>query len=129
MTARVLLVGQVTAPAVADCCECLRRHGFETVAVQPERGAVAARDVRPHVVIVDVPSGCGDARRLKADAATANIPVVAMGEATRKEIQMGADARCDAFVSKPCIAEELVACVKALIHDAARRAAPHRTDA
>lgn len=119
MTAsKILLVGESDAPAVADCRSYLRDHGFDTFAVQPEGGARIARHVIPDVVIVDVPSGCGDARRLKADAATAHIPIVAMGETTSEQIEMGANARCDAFVCKPCIAEELVACVRALISDA-----------
>lgn len=119
MTAsRILVVGEADAPAVADCRSCLRDHGFDTFAVQPEGGARIARHVTPDVVIVDVPSGCDDARRLKADAATAHIPIVAMGEASSEQIEMGANARCDAFVCKPCIAEQLVACVRALISDA-----------
>jgi DNA-binding response OmpR family regulator len=116
--ARIVLVGEADAPAVADCRSCLRDHGFDTFAGPPEGGARIARHVSPDVVIVDVPSGCDDARRLKADAATAHIPVVAMGEATTEQIEMGANAHCNAFVCKPCIAEHLVACVRALISDA-----------
>ncbi len=115
---RILLIGETDAPTVTHCRNCLRDYGFETICVQPNGGAPVARHERPDVVIVDVPSGCEDARRLKADASTADIPIVAMGDPTSEQIEMGASAHCDAFVCKPCIAEELVGCIKALMSDA-----------
>ena len=59
-------------------------------------------------------------RLLKAHAPTANIPVVALSQARREDVERGTRAGCDAFVCKPCIAEELLACVKALLSDRAR---------
>jgi CheY-like chemotaxis protein len=48
-------------------------------------------------------------RRLKADARTASIPVVALTGHALAGISEGArKAGCDAFVTKPCLPEDLV---------------------
>jgi len=48
-------------------------------------------------------------RRLKADKATADIPIVALtGHALAGILEGAKKAGCDAFVTKPCLPEDLV---------------------
>ncbi len=72
-----------------------------------------AIDTQPHVILMDlslpVMDGWEATRRLKADRRTADIPVVALTGHALQGISEGAKkAGCDAFVTKPCLPEDLV---------------------
>jgi CheY-like chemotaxis protein len=55
-------------------------------------------------------------RRLKADARTRHIPVVALtGHALAGHADGAREAGCDAFVTKPCLPDALVAEIRRLL--------------
>ncbi len=94
--------------------EYLEFSGFEVV--EAENGLEAlqrAADTAPDIILMDlslpVMDGWEATRRLKADKRTASIPVVALTGHALAGISEGAKkAGCDAFVTKPCLPEDLV---------------------
>ena len=94
--------------------EYLEYCGFEVV--QASNGMEAlqrALDTAPDIILMDlslpVMDGWEATRRLKADKRTAAIPVVALTGHALAGISEGAKkAGCDAFVTKPCLPEDLV---------------------
>ena len=94
--------------------EYLEFSGFEVV--EAENGMEAlqrAVDAAPDIILMDlslpVMDGWEATRRLKADKRTASIPVVALTGHALAGISEGArKAGCDAFVTKPCLPEDLV---------------------
>jgi two-component system, cell cycle response regulator DivK len=80
----------------------------------------------PDLVLMDLSlpglDGWEATRRIKADAATRHIPVVALtGHTLAPFVQRAKDAGVDGFLAKPCLPEALVSEVKRLL--ASRR--PH----
>jgi two-component system cell cycle response regulator DivK len=70
-------------------------------------------ELLPDIILMDLAlpkmDGWEATRRLKADARTAHIPVVALTGHALAGISEGAKrAGCDAFVTKPCLPEDLV---------------------
>jgi len=94
--------------------EYLTFSGFEVV--EASNGAEAlqrAIETAPDIILMDlslpVMDGWEATRRLKADQKTAAIPVVALTGHALAGISEGAKrAGCDAFVTKPCLPEDLV---------------------
>ena len=94
--------------------EYLEYCGFEVV--QAANGMEAlnrAAEWKPDIILMDlslpVMDGWEATRRLKADKRTAKIPVVALTGHALAGISEGAKkAGCDAFVTKPCLPEDLV---------------------
>jgi CheY-like chemotaxis protein len=122
---RVLLVDDY-ADAREMYTEYLEYSGFSVV--QASNGMEAlqkAVESHPDIVLMDlslpVMDGWEATRRLKADERTAHIPVVALTGHALAGISEGAmRAGCDAFVTKPCLPEDLVTEVrKVLDHRAA----------
>jgi len=59
-------------------------------------------------------------RRLKADKATADIPIVALtGHALAGILEGAKNAGCDAFITKPCLPEDLVKEIQKVLSAAA----------
>jgi two-component system cell cycle response regulator DivK len=72
-----------------------------------------AVDALPDIILMDlslpVMDGWEAMRRLKADVRTAHIPIVALTGHALAGISEGAKrAGCNAFVTKPCLPEDLV---------------------
>ena len=94
--------------------EYLDYCGFEVVeAANGMEALQRAVDAQPDVILMDlslpVMDGWEATRRLKADARTAGIPVVALTGHALAGISEGArKAGCDAFVTKPCLPQDLV---------------------
>ena len=94
--------------------EYLEFSGFEVVEAGNGLEALErALDKTPDVILMDlslpVMDGWEATRRLKADRRTADIPVVALTGHALAGISEGAKkAGCDAFVTKPCLPEDLV---------------------
>jgi CheY-like chemotaxis protein len=94
--------------------EYLEFSGYDIV--QASNGVEAiqrALESQPDVILMDlslpVMDGWEATRRLKADARTADIPVVALTGHALDGISAGARrAGCDAFVTKPCLPEDLL---------------------
>jgi two-component system cell cycle response regulator DivK len=85
----------------------LEEHACETlVATTGDAALDLLRQSRPNLVLVDVQlpgmSGYQVTRRIKADPALADIPVVALtAHAMAHEDVRARDAGCDAFLTKP----------------------------
>jgi two-component system cell cycle response regulator DivK len=94
--------------------EYLSYSGFEVVeAANGMEALQQAIDSAPDIILMDlslpVMDGWEATRRLKADKRTARIPVVALTGHALAGISEGAKrAGCDAFVTKPCLPEDLV---------------------
>ena len=101
--------------------EYLEFSGYEVV--QAANGIEAlerAVDTAPDIIVMDlslpVMDGWEATRRLKADTRTAAIPVVALTGHALAGISEGAKrAGCDAFVTKPCLPEDLVKEIKRVL--------------
>jgi two-component system cell cycle response regulator DivK len=94
--------------------EYLAFSGFDVVEAGNGIEALQrAVDTTPDIILMDlslpVMDGWEATRRLKADRRTASIPVVALTGHALAGISDGAlKAGCDAFVTKPCLPEDLV---------------------
>jgi two-component system, cell cycle response regulator DivK len=94
--------------------EYLQYSGFDVVEAGNGIEALQrAVDATPDIILMDlslpVMDGWEATRRLKADQRTASIPVVALTGHALAGISEGAKkAGCDAFVTKPCLPEDLV---------------------
>jgi two-component system cell cycle response regulator DivK len=101
--------------------EYLEFSGFDVV--QAGNGMEAlqrATEDAPDIILMDlslpVMDGWEATRRLKADARTAGIPVVALTGHALAGISEGAKkAGCDAFVTKPCLPEDLVTEIRKIL--------------
>lgn len=98
----------------------LRLAGFRTE--EAENGAVAlerAFALAPDAILLDqtmpVMDGCETARRLRADARTRDTPLVMLtgfGPRTTRGRDLRAEGQCDAYLLKPCDADEMVASLR-----------------
>jgi two-component system cell cycle response regulator DivK len=110
---RVLVVDDYT-DAREMYSEYLQFSGFDVI--EAGNGVEAlerAADSAPDIILMDlslpVMDGWEATRRLKADQATADIPIVALtGHALAGILEGARKAGCDAFVTKPCLPEDLV---------------------
>jgi two-component system cell cycle response regulator DivK len=86
----------------------------------------AAR-VRPDVIVLDLAmprtDGWTAAKRLKREAETRNIPIIALS-AVQTSRQSARAAGCDAFLAKPCLPELLWCEIRLLLRVPAVRPAP-----
>jgi CheY-like chemotaxis protein len=78
------------------------------------------QELLPDIVLMDLAlprmDGWEATRRLKADPRTRHIPVVALtGHALAGHAEGAREAGCDAFVTKPCLPDALVAEIKRLL--------------
>lgn len=107
--------------------EYLQFSGFEVVeAANGIEALQRAVDTAPDIILMDlslpVMDGWEATRRLKADARTADIPVVALTGHALAGISEGArQAGCDAFVTKPCLPEDLVREIRKVLDDTTTR--------
>lgn len=131
---RVLLVDDYP-DAREMYCEYLEFAGFDVIEAADGLEAVRrATDDPPDIILMDlslpVIDGWEATRRLKADARTAHIPVVALTGHALAAISDGAKkAGCDAFVTKPCLPEDLVKEIDKVLHRRATAVLPLRTPA
>ena len=94
--------------------EYLQFSGFDVVeAANGIEALASALERTPDIILMDlslpVMDGWEATRRLRADDRTASIPVVALTGHALAGISEGAKrAGCDAFVTKPCLPEDLV---------------------
>lgn len=101
--------------------EYLEYSGYDVVqAANGQEALQRALDDKPDIILMDlslpVMDGWEATRRLKADARTASIPVVALTGHALAGISEGAKkAGCDAFVTKPCLPEDLVVEIKRVL--------------
>jgi len=79
-----------------------------------------AETLMPDIILMDLAlprmDGWEATRRLKANDRTHHIPVVALtGHALAGHAEGARQAGCDAFVTKPCLPDALVAEIKRLL--------------
>jgi len=99
----------------------LGRRGFDVTTVMTGKGvqpAIAER--RPDVILMDIGlpdvDGLTVTRRLKADPATASIPVIALTAHAMSEDKAAAmQAGCDDFSAKPIDLVDLLTRVRAVL--------------
>jgi two-component system cell cycle response regulator DivK len=110
--------------------EYLEYCGYDVIeAANGMEALQRAVDDSPDIILMDlslpVMDGWEATRRLKADERTAGIPVVALTGHALAGISEGAKrAGCDAFVTKPCLPEDLVVEIKRVLEVAS--ASPNR---
>ncbi len=124
--ADTVLVVDDNQPARAALARLLARAGYDVRQAGGGREALRLAGEPPDLVVLDVVlpdlDGFEVCRRLKADPATAGVPVLMVsGAALRGEDKArGLEAGADAYLAKPVEPEELMAYARALVR--ARRA-------
>lgn len=99
----------------------LTRRGFEVVsATSAVEGIAKAEAERPHLVLMDIKmpqvDGLEATRRLKANPATAHIPVIALtAHAMAEDRTLALSAGADEYESKPVDLPTLLAKMTALL--------------
>jgi two-component system, cell cycle response regulator DivK len=105
--------------------EYLQYSGFDVIEAGNGIEALErAADSAPDIILMDlslpVMDGWEATRRLKADKATADIPIVALtGHALAGILEGAKNAGCDAFITKPCLPEDLVKEIQRVLSAAA----------
>lgn len=130
--ARVLLVDDYP-DAREMYTEYLEFSGYEVVEARNGMEAIErAIDSTPDIILMDlslpVMDGWEATRRLKADKRTAAIPIVALTGHALAGISEGAKrAGCDAFVTKPCLPEDLVKEIRKILDAPSATRRPRRS--
>ena len=99
----------------------LKRRGFEvTVATDGQAGLDQAKALMPDVMLLDmnlpIMDGWSVARALKADAATAGIPIIALtAHAMSGDKEKALAAGCDDYHPKPVDFSRLVTQIEAIV--------------
>ena len=91
-----------------------------------------ATELLPDIILMDLAlpkmDGWEATRRLKLDEKTRHIPIVALtGHALAGHAEGARQAGCDAFVTKPCLPDALVAEIKRMLALRDQTSAPRRT--
>ena len=101
--------------------EYLQFSGFRVAEARNGNEAVEqAFALKPDLILMDLSlpgmDGWEATRRLKADDATRNIPIVALtGHALAGASEGAKRAGCDSFVTKPCLPDDLVIEVRRML--------------
>jgi CheY-like chemotaxis protein len=102
----------------------LTRNGYDVViAVNGQEGIEMAASEKPDLILMDmslpVLDGWEATRKLKADQATASIPVIALtAHAMESDREKALAAGCDDFDTKPIELPRLLEKMKAFVADA-----------
>jgi CheY-like chemotaxis protein len=101
--------------------EYLQFSGFRVAEARNGNEAVdQAFALKPDLILMDLSlpgmDGWEATRRLKADASTRHIPIVALtGHALAGASEGAKKAGCDSFVTKPCLPDDLVVEVRRML--------------
>ena len=102
----------------------LRHSGFTVVEARDgQAGIDSAKSSLPGLILMDVSipliDGLEATRRLKADPATAHIPIIALtAHALASDQQKAIEAGCDAYIAKPAEPRVVLAAVKDYLGEA-----------
>ena len=117
----LVLIVQDTADARTLYDEYLEFCGFRVrTAADGIQGMQAAQSERPDIILVDLPLPLTDGweaiRRLRADARTAAIPIVAVSTyLTGDEPARAREAGADVCLTKPCVPSQVARAIRALL--------------
>ena len=101
--------------------EYLQFSGFRVAEARNGNEALQqAFSLKPDLILMDLSlpgmDGWEATRRLKADASTQHIPIVALtGHALAGASEGARRAGCDSFVTKPCLPDDLVVEVRRML--------------
>ena len=107
----------------------LQRRGFEIlIAEDGEEGIATALRELPDLILMDMSlpgiDGWEATRRLKAEEATSQIPIVALtAHAMAEDRQQALDAGCDEYQTKPVDLNRLVATLESFLQPGLRTGA------
>jgi CheY-like chemotaxis protein len=108
----------------------LERRGYQVViAVDGQQGVDMARSEKPDLVLMDmslpVLDGWEATRRLKADADTRPVPIIALtAHAMAGDREKAMEAGCDDYDTKPIELPRLLSKIEELLGKAGKGAAP-----
>jgi CheY-like chemotaxis protein len=108
----------------------LERRGYQVViAVDGQQGVDMARSEKPDLVLMDmslpVLDGWEATRRLKADADTRPVPIIALtAHAMAGDREKAMEAGCDDYDTKPIELPRLLGKIEELLGKAGKGAAP-----
>ena len=100
---------------------CLSAQGFRVAEAVDGLDAVAkGTALVPDMIVMDLAlpgiDGWEATRRLKENASTSHIPIIALtGHSLESHAARARAVRCDAFLVKPCLPETLLAKIRELL--------------
>ncbi len=103
--------------------DVLQAHGYETEEVTNGEEAVAkAIEIKPDLIVMDIRlpgiDGLEVTRRLKSDACTERIPIIAVtAHAMPGDEEQTLEAGCQAYLPKPIRFMEFVSTVHSILSD------------
>jgi len=112
---RLVVVVEDHADSREMYVQYLEVSGFRTAAAEEGQQALRlAAELRPDLIVTDLSlpglDGCDLIGRLRADMATRNIPIIALtASADLASAARAREAGCNAFLTKPCLPDALVA--------------------
>jgi DNA-binding response OmpR family regulator len=97
----------------------LRRRGYEVIAVDNGQAALSQANDDFDVVVMDVGlpglNGLEVCRRLRAEPATASLPIILLtGRSHREDVRDGLRAGANDFLTKPFLEADLLSAIKRL---------------
>jgi len=101
--------------------DLLKRTGYALIEAQDgEAGVAAALDKRPDLILMDIQlpkiSGIEATRRLRAEAATAATPIIALTSfALSGDEQKAKEAGATAYLAKPYSPKELLGLIRTIL--------------
>jgi two-component system cell cycle response regulator DivK len=110
--------------------EYLGAYGYAVAEAETGDEAVAkAIELLPDAIVMDLSlpgmDGWTATRTLKSNDRTRAIPVVALTGNARADAPVAArEAGCDAFLSKPCLPEQMLAAIRRLLDEANEKEPP-----
>jgi CheY-like chemotaxis protein len=115
---RVLVV-EDTEPVRALISLMLRRRGYEVVAVDSGPAALSQAQDDFDVVVMDVGlpglNGLEVCRRLRAEPATASLPIILLtGRTHHEDVRDGLRAGANDFLTKPFLEADLLSAIRRL---------------
>jgi two-component system cell cycle response regulator DivK len=101
--------------------DLLQRFSFETVeAADGEQGVALSKSTKPDLILMDIMmpkmDGLEASRLIKADAATAHIPIIALTSfAMKGDRERTIEAGCDGYIPKPVDIAEVLKSINQLL--------------
>ena len=121
MAGKRILIAEDDPVSLKLVRDVLQANGYETKEVTSgEEAVVEAVQWKPDLIVMDIRlpgiDGLEATRRLKSDASTAGIPVIAVtAHAMPEDEARILEAGCQAYLSKPLRFAEFISVVKSLL--------------